>query len=38
MLSIAGMHMEPGILTRDLVPHGAFESTVVDERHSRVLE
>ena len=38
MLSIAGVHMEAGVLTRDPVPHGAFKDTVVDERHSRLFE
>ena len=33
MLSIAGMHMESSIFTRDLVPHGVFESVAVDQRH-----
>ena len=34
MLPIAGMHVEPGVLTRDSVPHGMFKDTVVDKRHS----
>ena len=35
MLAIASMEVESSILPRDLVPHGAFESTVVDKRHSK---
>ena len=38
MLTIAGVHMEAGVLMRDSVPHGAFKDTVIDERHSRLLE
>ena len=34
MLPITGVHMEAGVLTRDLVPHGAFKNTVVDKGHS----
>ena len=28
MLPIAGVHMKAGVLTRDLVPHGAFKDMV----------
>ena len=35
MLTIAGMHMEMGVLTRDSVPHGAFKDTVVNKRHGK---
>ena len=34
VLPIASMEMESGILLRNLVPHRAFKSAVVDERHS----
>ena len=34
MLPITGVQVEVSILTRDLVPHGAFEGVVVNKRHS----
>ena len=30
MLPIAGMHVEAGILTGNLVPHGTLKDTAVD--------
>ena len=35
VLPIAGVEVETDILLRNLVPHGAFKSTVVDKRHCR---
>ena len=35
MLTVAGVHMETGVLTRDSVSHGAFKNTVVDKRHGK---
>ena len=35
VLSIACVHMEASILTRNPVPHGAFKNTAVDKRHSK---
>ena len=34
MLAIASVEVESSILPRNLVPHGAFKSTIVDKRHS----
>ena len=31
---LPGLHMESGILSRDVVPHQVFENAVLDERHS----
>ena len=33
MLSITSVEMETSILPRDLVPHGAFKGTAVNQRH-----
>ena len=35
MLSIARMKVGTSVLPRDLVPHGAFEGAVVDQRHCK---
>ena len=32
------MHVEAGVLTGDSVPHGVFEDTIVDKRHSEYRE
>ena len=37
MLSVTSVHMELSIFMRDLVPHGAFESVVVDKKHSELM-
>ena len=35
MLTIAGVHVKAGVLTRDLVSHGTFKNTTVDKRHGK---
>ena len=37
MLPIACVQVEVSILTRNLVPHGVFEGSVVDKRHSELM-
>ena len=36
MLSVAGVHMEPGVLPRDSVSHGTFKDTAVNKRHGEI--
>ena len=37
MLAIACVQVEASILTRNLMPHGAFKGVVVDKRYSELI-